>query len=263
MPEIVLPELSPEPTASGTVSATPTPTTADTTTGSAAAPSGDEVDPLDAVMRDALAAAEKQQPADPVVAEPAVEVGQAPAVDQTAKGVTQGTTTDTPVVEPAAASQTVKQTPKASPDETPAAQQPGSETPAPTQVARVPAPVETREVPAAPAPVVAPKPAVVVSRPAPVNGGDWLKTRTASNYTLQLVGARDRAAIQKFVLDYGIAKPHAIFERDLNGEPWYSLVAGDYPNRDAAIAARTRLPKRLERSGVWPRTFESIQKTLK
>ena len=118
-------------------------------------------------------------------------------------------------------------------------------------------------VPAAPAPVVEPKPAAVVSRPAAVSGSNWLKTRPPMRYTLQLVGARDRAAVQKFVRDFGISEPYAIFERDLKGKPWYSLVAGDYPNRDAAIAARARLPKRLERSGVWPRTFESIQKDTK
>jgi septal ring-binding cell division protein DamX len=103
----------------------------------------------------------------------------------------------------------------------------------------------------------------VVSHPAPVVGSDWLKTRKPAHYTLQLVGARDRRAVEKFVRDYAIAKPFAIFERDLKGKPWYSLVAGDYPNRDAAIAARGLLPKRLERSGVWPRTFDSIQKSLK
>ena len=94
-----------------------------------------------------------------------------------------------------------------------------------------------------------------------MNGGaGWLSSRDPKRYTLQLVGARDRAAIEKFIGDNAVAAPFAVFERTLNGAPWYSLVAGDYPDRTAAIAARERLPDRLERSGVWPRTFESIQK---
>jgi DamX protein len=87
-----------------------------------------------------------------------------------------------------------------------------------------------------------------------------LKSRAPGHFTLQLVGARDRTAVEKFVRDHVIEEPYAIFARDLKGKPWYSLVAGDYPDRDAAIAARGQLPKGLERSGVWPRTFGSIQK---
>ena len=88
----------------------------------------------------------------------------------------------------------------------------------------------------------------------------WLTSREPGHFTLQLVGSRDRAAVRKFAREHGIAEPHAIFERDLKGRPWYSLVAGDYPDRAAAIAARERLPKGLARSGIWPRTFGSIHK---
>jgi DamX protein len=88
-----------------------------------------------------------------------------------------------------------------------------------------------------------------------------LKSRDPARFTLQLVGSRDRAAVRKFAREHAIAEPHAVFERDLKGRPWYSLVAGDYPDRAAAIAARERLPKALGRSGIWPRTFGSIQKS--
>jgi len=49
--------------------------------------------------------------------------------------------------------------------------------------------------------------------------------------------------------------------RKLNGADWYSLVAGDYPDRDAAIAARARMPAALAEAGIWPRTFGSIGAT--
>ena len=137
-------------------------------------------------------------------------------------------------------------------------------TPAPVEE-RVAAPLKSGDRPAAvssAAPLTRPPVPVKQPRTAANEGADWLTGRDPARYTLQLVGARDRAAIEKFIRDNAVAAPYAVFERMLNGAPWYSLVAGDYPDRAAAIAARERLPKRLERSGVWPRTFESIQKAM-
>lgn len=126
------------------------------------------------------------------------------------------------------------------------------------------APVERPAAADAAAPVTlqAPTPAKVESRTAPAGGVAWLESRKPQRYTLQLVGARDRAAIDAFIREHAIAQPHAVFERTLNGRPWYSLVAGDYPDRAAAVAARDRLPRALKRADVWPRSFESIQKNL-
>ena len=90
----------------------------------------------------------------------------------------------------------------------------------------------------------------------------WLMAQAPGDYTLQLVGARDTDAIQKFIARHNVKSPYAVFQRDLNGEPWYSLVAGVYPDRDAAVAARSRLAPPLNGSGVWPRTFASILEQL-
>ena len=90
-------------------------------------------------------------------------------------------------------------------------------------------------------------------------GRAWLNSRDAKRYTLQLVGARDRASIEKFIEDHSISPPFMIFERELDGRPWYALIAGDYPDRAAAIAAGERLPVALKNAGIWPRTFASVQ----
>ncbi len=107
----------------------------------------------------------------------------------------------------------------------------------------------------APKPVTAPASGVA-------KGVEWLKSRPATHYTLQLLGARDKAAIQKYIQLHAVEAPYAIFERPLNGKPWFSLVAGDYPSRSAALAARSRLPADMRTSDIWPRTFASIKKTL-
>ena len=119
---------------------------------------------------------------------------------------------------------------------------------------------------AKPAPVASPAPAVPATaapaRPASETGLAWLKAESPQRYTLQLVGARESAAIDKFIAKHGIKPPYAVFARDLSGKPWYSLVAGSYADRDAAVAARAAMPAELSQGGVWPRTFASVHEQI-
>ena len=248
----------------------------------------DAIDPLEAVMLDALEAAREAAPEQaempsseeppatpakpkasatspaqspkpvvpPPASEPRVAVASAPPAVAATKVETAGASVAAgePEVATAAADSAVRETPapvedRSIPAKAPAASESrATEAPAPPQ----PAPVVDRT---RPKPKPAPKP-----EPAKVANKGWLETRQPSHYTLQLVGARDRAAIEQFVRRHGIQQPYAVFERNLKGAPWYSLVAGEYPDRAAAVAARAALPAGLERSGVWPRTFESIYK---
>jgi DamX protein len=242
----------------------------------------DVEDPLDAVMRDALAAAEaaKSDPrkADSTDAEPASAARVKPAAPATTSlpEDEQAKPELAPESRRVAVAQQVAKPPAASSAVAAPAADPVPEPQPPVVVDAVQrtstapsvepasepvgAPVESREIPKEPR-VVTAKPAVVVpAGTAPSGGEAWLQSRDPARFTLQLVGSRDRAAVRKFAREHAIAEPHAVFERDLKGRPWYSLVAGDYPDRAAAIAARERLPKGLGRSGIWPRTFGSIQK---
>jgi septal ring-binding cell division protein DamX len=274
----------------------------------------DKEDPLDAVMRDALAAAESNEAPDPLAVKPVVVAEHGPAIKVSADAAMRTESAPPEVVQPVVEKMaavpastiadsgqkpvSVEPEPKieaavpapvesrAAPQGAavvraepvvvaPAAVEKTSEVAAsdadvsgkanmaaaqkPQLQPVVPAPVESRQAPEKP-PLVRPQPAVVVPQATPRHGSDWLQSRAPGHFTLQLVGARDRTAVEKFVRDHAIEEPYAIFARDLKGKPWYSLVAGDYPDRDAAIAARGQLPTGLERSGVWPRTFGSIQK---
>ncbi len=206
-------------------------------------------DALDAVMRDALAAADDGRPSP----EPAPATA-ATAPEVAASGEVNG----------AAATMASPETQRTSPAEQSA--EPAGETrpvsPAENIVAQAEQPPvavmpEKAAPPSAPAPAATPAQA-----PTGVIGMRWLALREPGRYTLQLVGARDRAAVERYARDRGIASPHAIFERELDGRPWFSLVVGDYPDRAAALAARARLPDGIDRAKVWARTFESIQKSL-
>lgn len=125
------------------------------------------------------------------------------------------------------------------------------------------APAAVGPASAAPLASVAASPAPVAPvSPAAVSGDAWLQSRSPAHFTLQLVGARDRAAVEKFIRSHQVPAPYAIFERPLSGSPWYSLVAGDYVDRTAAMAARERLPATLRSKDIWPRSFESIRKSM-
>lgn len=91
----------------------------------------------------------------------------------------------------------------------------------------------------------------------------WLQETVPGHFTLQLVGARDKKSLTAFMAQNGVKPPYAIFARNLTGAPWYSLVAGHYRTRQAAVNARDKLPWRLKAGGVWPRTFGSIQEIIK
>jgi DamX protein len=171
-------------------------------------------DLLEAVMRDALAAAERQDsgPVAPVEKAPAV-----PAGDAGLPGGGAAAGSDAP----SAAAET----------------QVGDDAPNGPTATVVPVPAED--------------PAMA-----------WLRSREPDRYTLQLIGSRERAAIDRFVERHGLRPPYAVFERALREAPWYSLVVGDYADRQSAVAARSDLPSALRDSDVWPRSFGSIQASL-
>ncbi len=196
---------------------------------------GTQQDALDAVMHDALAAAVARRPAP------------APATTEAAAGG---------VVNGAADTMTSPETQRASTAEQ--STEPADQT-RPVNPAEQGLTQAEQPLPAAMPEEAAPSNTAV---PAGAFGMRWLTSRKPGRYTLQLVGARDRAAVERYARDRGIASPHAIFERELDGRPWFSLVVGDYPDRAAALAARAGLPGGIDRAKVWARTFESIKKVL-
>ncbi len=197
---------------------------------------------LDAIIDEAIKAAAQPPPS----AAPA-----APAAQPTVAS------TQANPVEPVPAAESVE-VPPSPPQANPVSEAAPAEKP----VARRAAEAAPRIEKAAPKPSGT-RPAKAKVRTQAAGGLAWLRAQPDSAYTLQLVGARDRQSIRRFVRRHGLKQPHAIFERELNGKPWYSLVAGTYPDRQAAVAARARLPQSVAKAGVWPRTFGSIRQQMK
>jgi septal ring-binding cell division protein DamX len=154
--------------------------------------------------------------------------------------------------------------------ESDAAATPAAAGPVPGEAAAAaPAPVGKvvpPETPVPPAPADAPPAPAVGEGPATAAlpgllGPEWLSAQAPERYTLQLVGARDPEAIRTFIARHRLSGELAVFEREMGGKPWYALLSGSFPDRDAALRARGGLPGPL-RKDAWARPFADVRQYL-
>jgi DamX protein len=84
-----------------------------------------------------------------------------------------------------------------------------------------------------------------------------------TDFTMQLLGSHKEESIKK-ILDKlpGDSQP-MYFQKTHKGAPWYVLIYGDYPDRAAANAATTTLPRVLRSFKPWVRGVSGIQDTIK
>ena len=112
------------------------------------------------------------------------------------------------------------------------------------------------------------EPVVRPASPAPVSTPDrndeaWLLQQRPARFTLQLVGVQDEQSARAFIRQHHLQGAATYFRTSRNGRPWFSVVYGVYANRGEAVAARSRLPRKLAKSGVWPRTLASVQEAIR
>ncbi len=120
-----------------------------------------------------------------------------------------------------------------------------------------------------PSPASAPsKPSVDEAKPpAPVSDTatdkQWLLTRPASHYTLQLLGSRQAQPLQEWIDRYALKSDTASYRIEYQGADWYVLVHGDFADLGAARDAVAKLPPGLRRAGPWPRPFSAVQQEVR
>jgi DamX protein len=152
------------------------------------------------------------------------------------------------------------------------------------QIASEPAaPEPAAAEPVIPEPVLAkkmtPPAAAATAKPAPAKHAEpshdlpthdnhWLLAQDASHYTLQLVAGKKLATIRQYInetlSDETELQQHlALYRSQRQGKPWFGLVLGDYPDKQAAIDARSRLPQALRRATPWVRRLGAIQHDLR
>lgn len=81
---------------------------------------------------------------------------------------------------------------------------------------------------------------------------------SASEYTIQLLGASSRSNVEAFVQRNG-SSPLYWFETRNQGRPWYVVIHGHYPNRAAAQAAASALQGELSSLEPWIRSLNAVQ----
>ena len=93
----------------------------------------------------------------------------------------------------------------------------------------------------------------------------WLEKQPKTSYTVQILGARDEAALMAFIKSAPLPKDAAIayFETRHKGNQWYSLLCGIYPDKKAALAAASDLPIELKRRSPWVRSLASVQLAIR
>lgn len=88
----------------------------------------------------------------------------------------------------------------------------------------------------------------------------WLASRPAEHYTIQLLAARERSTVDRFLAQNPqIEGDVRIVRSARGGEAWYRLFLGDYPDRDTARNALAALPEGARSAGAWTPTFGSVR----
>ncbi len=112
-----------------------------------------------------------------------------------------------------------------------------------------------------PAPKIEPKPQPKTVKKGPRQEA-WLLAQKPTAYTLQIICLTKRSNIPAYIRQHRLAGKVAYFKTSRNGQPWYPLLYGIYPNRAAAIAARPGLAAQLRQKGIWVRSLESVHKEI-
>jgi septal ring-binding cell division protein DamX len=90
---------------------------------------------------------------------------------------------------------------------------------------------------------------------------EWLQTRTAENYTMQVERFNDLDALQTFTEQVNLPQPQAYYLQT-TGRIWYVLVAGDYTDQQVALQAAAELTQQHPAVKPWVRRFRKIQAQL-
>ena len=118
----------------------------------------------------------------------------------------------------------------------------------------------TPATPAKPAPDPAPPPSQTKpQKPQQPYTLAHLLRHSPDGYVLQLFGVRNHDAAAKYLKKHNLEANSAVVASMHDGEPWYVVIYGSYPTRDAASKAAKSLGKKLESLKPWPRPVASLK----
>jgi tetratricopeptide (TPR) repeat protein len=93
----------------------------------------------------------------------------------------------------------------------------------------------------------------------------WILMQDPENFTIQVMALGSFENLERAISGYQqLLEPLAVYRLENEGSPLFVLVQGNYPDVDAARAARDMFPARVQRpSRVWIRKFEMVQRLVR
>lgn len=92
----------------------------------------------------------------------------------------------------------------------------------------------------------------------------WLLQQPEGNYSLQLLGMRNEQSIVDYIRQNKLDPAKTAYYRGTyRGGDWYVLLYGIFPNRQAALVARTELPGPVQKEKPWPRSLTSVHAAIR
>ncbi|WP_339486995.1 SPOR domain-containing protein [Pseudomonas sp. EL_65y_Pfl2_R95] len=116
-------------------------------------------------------------------------------------------------------------------------------------------PVTPVKAPEATKPAAKPETATPAAKPANITG--WYADQAGSRYTLQVVGTSSESNAKAFVSQNG--SEYHYFMKMYKGKPLYVVTYGSFASADAAKAAISKMPAKVQAGKPWPRTYASIK----
>jgi len=117
--------------------------------------------------------------------------------------------------------------------------------------------------------------AIVIEKPKPIHpalkqlnamgahDANWLLKQKDTDWTLQLLGAREPETLLIFSRQHALSNNAAWYKTWLKGKPYYVLVYGIYANRDQARDSIIKLPENLRSIKPWAKSIKSVQQSIK
>ena len=90
----------------------------------------------------------------------------------------------------------------------------------------------------------------------------WINSRIKNHFTLQLMSVSTKASASNYLSQNEKVKQLHFFQHKRNGGKWFSVVYGDFENKEMAISAARKLPVSLGKLKPWVRDFRAIQRDL-
>lgn len=92
-----------------------------------------------------------------------------------------------------------------------------------------------------------------------IKGHSWIAAQDPQQFTVQLIGFGNETAAVRYIHNNHLESQAAYYSTMRSGRPWFAVIYGRFPSRDAAHQALERLPSAQRNASPWVRRFRDIQ----